>query len=143
MAKRILVPLSLKECALSVLPLVADLSRSSGGTVRLLHVAPLPSERVDADGRVVAYQSQEMERIEHDRLAFLNGAAAELDGVPVECVVRFGSISREILLEAEAFGADVIALTGTNRRSLWRSLVGVTAKILRQSATPVMLLTTR
>jgi nucleotide-binding universal stress UspA family protein len=143
MAKRILVPLSLREHALSVLPLVADLARSSGGTVRLLHVAPLPSERVDADGRVIAYQSQEMERIEHDRLAFLNGAAAELHGVPVETVVRFGSISREILLEAEAFGADIVALAGEGRRSLWRSLAGITAKILRQSATPVMLLAAR
>jgi len=143
MAKRILVPLSLTEHAHSVLPLIADMARSSGGTVRLLHVAPLPSERVNADGRVVAYQSQEMERIEFDRLSALNGAAAELEGVPVESVVRFGAVGREIALEAEAFGADVIAMSESRRRSIWRSLVGVVARVLRRSETPVLLLATR
>jgi len=40
MAKRILVPLSGRERAESVLPLVADAARSSGATLRLLRVAP-------------------------------------------------------------------------------------------------------
>jgi|SRR5262245_61425581 len=143
MAKRILVPLSLKDRDHSALPLIADMARSSGGSVRLLHVTPVPSERVNADGRVVAYQSQEMERIELDRLKFLKGAAAELDGVPVESVVRFGAVGREILREAEAFDADVIALTGPRRPSIWRSLVGVAATVLRRSEIPVLLLATR
>ena len=40
MAKRILVPLDRSEASRSVLPMVADMARGSGGTVRLLHVAP-------------------------------------------------------------------------------------------------------
>ena len=68
MAKRILVPLDRSETSRSVLPVVADMARGSGGTVRLLHVAPIPTERVSDDGRVVAYVSQEMERIEYSRL---------------------------------------------------------------------------
>src|SRR5262245_65304758 len=91
MAKRILVPLDRSETSESVLPLVADLARGSGGMVRLLHVAPIPSERVSDDGRVVAYASQEMERVEHSWLDYLRDAEAHLDGVPVESVVRFGN----------------------------------------------------
>ena len=41
MAKRILVPLDALERSEAVLPLVADLARGAGSTVRLLHVADL------------------------------------------------------------------------------------------------------
>jgi nucleotide-binding universal stress UspA family protein len=141
MAKRILVPLGESEAAHSVLPLVADMARSSGATVRLLHVAPLPTERVSADGRVVAYQSQEIERVEFDRLEHLKVAQAELEGVPVESVVRFGNPPREILVEAEAFGADLIAVS-TERRG-WLGLRGVVTKLMRRSEVPVLLLAMR
>lgn len=53
MAKRILVPLDRRERAETVLPLVADMARAGGATVRLLHVAPLPRIRQDACGRVI------------------------------------------------------------------------------------------
>lgn len=139
MAKRILVPLDRSETSRSVLPVVADMARGSGGTVRLLHVAPIPTERVGDDGRVVAYASQEMERIEFSRRDCLKTAQAELEGVPVESVVRFGDPTREILVEAEAFGADLIAVTTGRRRWLQHLLRGVAGKLVRRSAVPVML----
>ena len=74
--------------------MVADMARGSVGTVRLLHVARIPTERVSDDGRVVTYVNQEMERIEHSRLDYLKGAEAGLQGVPVESVVRFGDRPR-------------------------------------------------
>ncbi len=43
MAKRILIPVDAEERA--EVALVADLARSSGATVRLLHVGPLPQTR--------------------------------------------------------------------------------------------------
>lgn len=64
MAKRILVPLDQSPVAESVVPLVADLARGSGATVRLLHVAPVPGNLVSKEGRIVAYADQEMQRIE-------------------------------------------------------------------------------
>ena len=143
MAKRILVPLDLSDAAQSVLPLVADMARSNGATVRLLHVAPIPRERVTDDGRLVAYASQEMERIEFDRREYLKTAEAELEGVPVESVVRFGSPSREIILEADAFGADLIAVTARRRGWFRRMLGGVVAKLFRRSDVPVLLLAPR
>src|SRR5262245_11542259 len=143
MAKRILLPLDRSDAARSVLPLVADMARSSGATVRLLHVAPVPTERRADDGRIVAYVNQEMERIEAARLDGLKLAEADLEGVPVESVIRFGTPAREILREADAFGADLIAVTAERRGWLRHVIGGVVAKLCRQSAVPVLLLTTR
>ncbi len=143
MAKRILVPLERSDAAHSALLLVADIARGSGATVRLLHVAPIPSERVADDGRLVAYASQEMERVESARREYLETAAAELEGVPVESVVRFGDPVREILLEADAFGADLIAVTARGRGWLRHALSGVVGKLFRRSEVPVLFLATR
>ena len=142
MAKRILVPIERRDTALSVLPVVADIARSSGATVRLLHVAPLPTERIADDGRIVAYVNQEMERIEFARRDCLKIAEALLEGVPVESVVRFGDPAREILVEAEAFGADLIAVTAGRRRWLPYGLRGIAGKLLRRSDVPVLILAT-
>jgi nucleotide-binding universal stress UspA family protein len=142
MAKRILVPLSGRDVARSAIPLVADMARSSGATVRLLHVAPVPTERVSDDGRVVAYASQEMERIEFARRECLRSAEAELEGVPVESMVRFGDPVGEILLEADTFGADLIALSSRQRGWVRRMFGGVVARLLRRSSVPVLLLAT-
>ncbi len=143
MAKRILLPLDRSDAARSVLPFVADMARSSGATVRLLHVAPVPSERRGDDGRIVAYVSQEMERIESARRDDLKMAEAELEGVPVESVIRFGKPAQEILLEADAFGADLIAVTAERRGWLRRTFGGVIGKVFRRAEVPVLLLATR
>ncbi len=143
MAKRILLPLDRSDTAQSVLAIVADMARSSGATVRLLHVAPVPKERVTEDGRVVAYASQEMERVESNRREFLKAAEAELEGVPVEAVVRFGNPADEILLEADVFGADLIAVTARGRGWLRYMLSGVVSKLFRRSEVPVLVLATR
>ena len=143
MAKRILVPIRRADSPTPVLALVADVARSSGATVRLLHVAPVPTERVADDGRLVAYASQEMERIEHDRRARLQAVEAELEGVPVESVVRFGDPVDEILLEADAFGADLIAASERRRGWLRRLMPSVLGGLLRRSEVPVLLLATR
>ena len=143
MAKRILVPLGSAEGSETVLPLVADIARSSGGSVRLLHVAPIPHERVAEDGRLVAFASQEMERIEFDRRKDLKAAEAELHGVPVESVVRFGDPAEEILVEAGAFGADLIAVTARRRGWLRRFVPGVVSRVFRRSEVPVLVLAPR
>ena len=143
MPKRILVPLDRSDAAQGVLPMVGHLARGSGATVRLLHIAPIPEGRVAPNGRVIAYASQEMERIQFNRLGYLRTAAAQLEGVPVESVVRFGDPVKEIICEAEAFGADLIALTTSNRSGLRRVRSGVAGKVFRKADVPVMLLGTR
>jgi nucleotide-binding universal stress UspA family protein len=143
MAKRILVPLDRSEASRSVLPVVADMARGSGGTVRLLHVAPVPTERVSDNGRVVAYVSQEMGRIEGNRLDYLREAEAGLEGVPVESVVRFGDPAEEIVREADAFGADLIAVTTEERG--WRGHVfgSVADRVFHKADVPVLMLGTK
>ena|SRR5262249_34587454 len=143
MAKRILVPLDKSERSLSVLPLVRGVARDSGGTVRLLHVARVPKERVADNGHVVAYASQEMERVEASRLDYLREGECQLPGVPVESVVRFGDPVEEILREADAFDADLIALTDEDRGLLDHLRGSVADRVFHKADVPVLVLGSR
>jgi universal stress protein A len=138
MAKRILVPLDKEQSSEEVLPLAADLARSSGATVRLLHVAPVPERQVGEHGRVIAYADQEMARIEAEARGYFELVAATLDGVSVETVVRFGDPVEEILTEADSFGADLIAMA-TQGRGWLRALRGTPRRVFRKAPVPVLL----
>ena len=141
MAKRILVPLDQSEVAEAAVPVVADAARGGQATVRLLHVAPVPGNRLDEEGRVVAYADQEMERFRSEGLDYLQAVKAQFGEVPVECTVRFGDAVPEILAEAEDFGADLIAVSTAGRSGLGRTLFGsVAEQILRKADAAVMLL---
>jgi nucleotide-binding universal stress UspA family protein len=135
-----LVPLDQSPTAESVIPLVTDLARGSGATVRLLHVAPVPGNRLADDGRVVAYADQEMARLEAEGLDYLRSVEIQFVDVPVECVVRFGDDVAEILLEAEAFGADLIAVSTAGRSAVGRAVLGsVAEQVFRRAEVPVVL----
>lgn len=139
--KRILVPVDLKTEPDTVAQVVAEAARGAGATVRLLHVAPVASSVVDSDGRVVSYADQEAARLESEALDYLRTIEIVLDGVPVEFVVRFGDPAEEILSEAEAFGADLIALTTPRGARLCRFVLGGTvARVCRHASAAVMLL---
>lgn len=139
MAKRILVPLDRSELAEAVVSIVADLARSSGATVRFLHVAPIPENVVSTEGRVIAFSDQEMERLEAEGLDHLKGVAARR-GLLAECVVRFGDDADEILREAKACGADLIAVTTAGKSGLQRVAMGsVAEQVFRRAQIPVLL----
>jgi nucleotide-binding universal stress UspA family protein len=141
MAKRILVPLDRSPSGEAVVPSVTDLARSAESTVRLLRVDPVPNTVMSPSGRVIAYADQEMARLEGEGLTYLDAIAALLQGITVERVVRFGDPAQETLIEAEAFGADIIALTTSIRSPLRWTLSGSTAaRIFRKSNVPVLLL---
>ncbi len=140
MAKRILVPLDGSESAEVAAALAADLARGSGGDVRLLQVHPVPEHRVSNTGRVVAFADQEMERLSAESRDYLESVEARLGSVPAESVVRFGKPAREILVEAEAFDADLIVLTAG--RSSWFARLtggGLGERLLHESPVPVVL----
>jgi nucleotide-binding universal stress UspA family protein len=138
MAKRILVPLDGAAPAEALIAAVADLARGAGATVRLLHVAPVADNVVSA-GRVVAYADQEAARLESEALDYLRGVELGLDGVAVEHAVRFGEPVAEILKEAEAFGADLIA-TFTTSAGFRRVVLGSVAEQVFRRAAPAVLL---
>jgi nucleotide-binding universal stress UspA family protein len=141
MAKRILVPLDGSEGAEAAAILAADLARGSGGGIRLLQVHPVPEHRVTDEGRVVAYADQEMERLAAEGRDYLETVEARLGAVPAHGVVRFGKPEEEILIEADAFDADLIVLT-TARRSAWLPGLarrGLGERLLHASPVPVVL----
>lgn len=141
MAKRILVPLDHGTEYEVILPVVADLALSSGATVRLLHVAPVPANVVNDEGRVVAYADQEMSRVQHRWLASLQTSEAMFIGVTVERTIRFGSPVEEILTEAEAFEADLVIVTTTCRSSIKRGVLGsVAEQVMKRAPCAVLLL---
>jgi nucleotide-binding universal stress UspA family protein len=141
MAKRILTPIGEGERSEAIVPAVAALAQGTGSSVRLVRVFPVPREVVDSEGRVVAYGHQQMERLTSEGLNDLARVEAQLDGIPVEAVVRFGEPVEEILLEAEAFGADLIALAAHPRGRLRAALAPGLAERLEGKATvPILTL---
>ena len=140
MAKRILIPVDRTPASETVLSLIADAARSAGSTIRLLDVEPVPENGVGDSGRVVAYASQEMSRLETERLRYLDGIAAVVSDVPVERVVRFGKAAEEILTEAEAWNAELIAVPASKRSWTGRIAGGSVADTLvRKSPVPVLI----
>jgi nucleotide-binding universal stress UspA family protein len=141
MAKRILTPIDGREQSEGIVPVVAALARGAGSTVRLLRVYPVPERVMGAHGRTIAYVDQEMARLTAAGLDELAHVEAQLDGIDVERVVRFGDASEEIEHEAEAFGADLVTLTTPARSRLRAALTpGVTERVAGKAVVPTLVL---
>jgi nucleotide-binding universal stress UspA family protein len=141
MPKRILVPLDDHESSESITTIVAALAAESGASVRLLHVAPVPELVMGPYGRTVAYVDQQMTRATEDGLRDLARVEEQFVGVPVESNVRFGDPVEEILLEAEAFDADLIALAAPRRGRLRTALSsGVAEQVVYKAPIPALVL---
>jgi len=142
-AKRILVPLDGTERSEAIVPMAAAVARDSGGSVRLLRVYPIPEHVVSEYGRTVAYVDQEMARLTAEGKEDLERSEARMPDVPVESVVRFGDVTEEILLEAEAFDADAIALSAPVRGRLSSLLAPTVAdRVTRAADVPTLVLKT-
>ena len=141
MAKRILAPIDGHEDSTKIVPVVAALARGAGSTVRLLKVFPVPERVMGPHGRTVAYVDQEMARLTAMGLDELTHVEAELEGIPVERVVRFGEPAEEIRLEAEAFNADLVALAASRRGRLATALrPGVADRVVEETPVPTLVL---
>jgi nucleotide-binding universal stress UspA family protein len=140
MAKRILIPLDEAVPAESMVEAVGALARTTGATVRLLHVAPIPESVTDNHGHVLVYADQETARLEAEGLDYLHAASMGLDGVSLECTVRYGDPVQQILDEAESWNADLIAMTTRGRGSIGRALLGsVAEQVFRKASMAVTL----
>ena len=92
-------------------------------------------------GRTIAYVDQEMARLTALGLDELAHVEAELEGIPVERVVRFGEPAEEIELEAEAFDADLVTLATSRRSPLAAALrPGVVERVVRRAPVPTLVL---
>ena len=138
MAKRILVPIDHPPCG-ALLDLVGDAARGADAVIRLLHVAPPPENLIGEDGHVMAYADQEGTRLTTEGRDLLGPIELHFGGVPVESVVRFGDPATEILREADAFRADLIAMPA-RATAAGRLLFGsVTEQVTRRASTAVAL----
>jgi len=141
MAKRILAPIDRRGPGELIVSVLGALARDSGATLRLLRVMPVPERVVGNHGQTVAYVDQEMARLTAEGRDDLQPLEEELRDVIVESVVRFGEPVEEILLEAEAFDADLIALTSAARGRLRRFLAhGVADRVADRVPVPTLLL---
>ena len=141
MAKRILTPIDGCEESTAIAPVVAALARGAGSTVRLLRVFPVPERVMGPQRRTVAYVDQEMARLTALGLDELAHVEAELEGIPVERVVRFGDPAEEIKLEAEAFNADLVTLATSRRSRLASALLpGVVDRVVQEAPVPTLVL---
>jgi nucleotide-binding universal stress UspA family protein len=119
----------------------AALARKSGGTIRMVYITPMPRPRVDTHDRIVADTDREMARISADVLERLAALARELDDVPVQSMIRFGRLGTELSIEAEVFGADLIALSAKPRPGLRDRLrARYLARVTLGSRIPLVLL---
>lgn len=136
--RTILVPLDGSPQAEAVLPIAAAIARAEGAALRLLRVAP-PPETITSDDRIVAYVDQEAERLRNEGEDYLNAAAARADGVPAAVVVRFGDPREEIVREAWASGADLVAMATHARGVVGRVVLGsVTEAVMREVSCQVL-----
>lgn len=135
----ILVPLDGTPGSESVLPAVAELARARARRVRLLRVASEP-QMIETTRRDVQSALEDRRRVEEQARAYLEAVARGLPGLEVEPVVRFGNPVDEIVREAEASRAEVIAMATRRRRGLSRVLNGSIAEsVERTSSVPVVL----
>jgi nucleotide-binding universal stress UspA family protein len=74
-------------------------------------------------------------------LDYLRTVEVQFVDTPVEVSVRSGHPGTEILREADAFGADLIAVATESRPAIRRALCpGVAERLFRRASAPVMLL---
>lgn len=136
----ILVPLDGQPGSEEVLAAVADLARAHAATVRLVQVVAPPGTLRSDDGTFVfAFSDQETARRERETRAYLSAVAERLPGVTVESAVRFGDAITGIVDEAEAAGADLIALASHRRHPLsWLLRRSVAARVRRATRIPTL-----
>ena len=131
MAKRILVPVERTDAMEFTLRVVRMLAAESGGMVRLFAVLPIPEPLRDVRDSIILTTDQQIERLAVSTAEALRRlATTHLDGVPVETSVIFGDRAVEIGLEAECFGADLVVMPRTPRRSPAGWVTGLTRRLL-------------
>ena len=135
----ILVPLDGTSGSEAVLEMIGEIARAEGASVRLLSVHA-PVHEVEVEGRIVSYSDQETERVEAETRTYFQRVAASLGPVTVSFAVRFGEPVAQIVEEAEAVRATLIAMATHRRTGIARIFKGSVAEQVERGTTiPVML----
>jgi nucleotide-binding universal stress UspA family protein len=136
MYDKILVAIDQSPVAERVLATARDLARLSGGEVRVLHLRE--REIMGGRGGVVDYETGDEARATADQAV---RALAER-GIEASGDARntpFGHAAREIVAEAQEFGAGVIVMGSRGHGDLAGLLLGSTAhKVIHLADRPVL-----
>lgn len=136
---RILCPVDQSDQSRRALDYAVAIARRYQASVRAVEIVAIGLPPADYPPAPAEFAlTPEVERRRAELLeAFV--APARRDGVTVEAVVRGGFVVEQILLEAEAYGADLIVVGTHGRSGVQRLVLGsVTEKILRRAACPVL-----
>jgi acetoin utilization protein AcuB len=135
----ILVPLDGTSGSEAVLETIGEIARAEGASVHLLSVHA-PVHAVEVEGRIVSYSDRETERVEAETRPYFQRVAASLGPVTVSFAVRFGEPVAQIVKEAEAVRATLIAMATHRRTGIARIFKGsVAERVERGTTIPVML----
>ena len=148
---RILVPLDGSSRAEAILPRVAGLARACGAAVTLLRVnpaadalrVPATDPNIAVGARATLAPPEDQRNVHYEAEHYLDAVGDRLrqHSVAVEAKVAEGAPGEVIVGEAEAAGADLIAMTTHGRSGLGRLVLGSVADhVLRHAACPVLLL---
>jgi len=121
----------------TAMKIVTDLERIGDQAVNIAQ----RTIELNPEPQLKPYVDQEMARLTALGLDELAHVEAELEGIPVERVVRFGEPADEIRLEAEAFNADLVALATSRRNRLAAALrPGVVDRVIQEAPVPTLVL---
>src|SRR2546429_634455 len=93
---------------------------------------------LEVQRRVLAYGHVHEERLESEHLERLRRLEPLLDGVAVERAVRFGDVVEEVAREADAFAADLIAVSEGPRPWGRPVLTRVVGRVRARARRPVL-----
>jgi nucleotide-binding universal stress UspA family protein len=124
LSKRVLAVIIEGQEAIALVNLqtLAVVARAERAPVRLAYFRRLPSPRVDRTDRIVVPAEREMERVEAAAMDALRAATRSFEDIVMEPVVRFGTPGREVRLEAEALGAELVVFLSARGGPVWTRL---------------------
>jgi nucleotide-binding universal stress UspA family protein len=136
MAFTIVVPYDFSETAMRALEWAVQLTRSAGGTVRLLHIIPVPGTMFAPTPVVVPYPTAQEERAVREQLEHV----AALVGIPPETdVLVEPDPGAAIVGLAREVGATLVVMGTHGRGGLRRAVLGsVSDYVTRHASCPVV-----
>ncbi|HZQ99286.1 MAG TPA: universal stress protein [Chloroflexota bacterium] len=139
MIRSILLPLDGSQFAFGALPYATTIARGAGARLELVTVtADVAAQETDGDEKRFAPDDSTYDMQEWSPEAV--AARLRSEGLSVGTHVYVGDPAGEIVMAADALGADLVVMATHGRTGLGRWLFGSVADgVLRQAGTPVLL----
>ncbi|MBU3182847.1 universal stress protein [Clostridium psychrophilum] len=128
-----LVPLDGTERSMHSLNWLKDFLNKDAISITLMNVM----EIVITNDMVVP---TEFDYLVEESKVFLDKAQKELEGYEVENFITFGYSGEQILKKAKKDSYDIIIMTKSNKKGLYKMVGSVTSKVVRNASIPVIVI---